>query len=382
MNATMGNLPELIIALFALTNNLVLVVQLSLLGSILSNLLLVLGSAFLLGGIRFKEQSYLNSTSHLNAGLLLMASLCLLLPAVLANAPVSEAVMASPASILTLSRAVSVIMLVVYVLFLVFQLHTHKHLYEEVEDEDEGEKANPKASAVSNPASATNSAASSSSAAGTSIEMPTMSSSSSILPRQEAADEEKAESSDDTSDALSKDGCKCVGKCTCEEEEDEEPPLSLYMSIFWLCVMAAAIAGLSEVLVASIQGAALKSGLSTLFISVILLPIAGNAAEHASAVLFAYKDRLDVTFGVAIGSSIQIALFVAPLIVVVGWGINVGMSLNFGAFETAATILTVVMVSFVIIAGKTNWMVGALLVATYAIIAALFAITPSPAINV
>ena len=139
MNATMGNAPELIISLFALKEGLLRVVQVSLLGSILSNLLLVLGSGFLLGGLKHKEQTFNATTSHLNAGLLLLSVMCLLLPAVL-SASGTEFVVGSSA--LLLSRMVSVVMLLLYCAFLVFQLKTHAFLFAtESSEEEEGDEA-------------------------------------------------------------------------------------------------------------------------------------------------------------------------------------------------------------------------------------------------
>ncbi|XP_025884508.1 vacuolar cation/proton exchanger 5-like isoform X3 [Solanum lycopersicum] len=234
LNATFGNATELIISMYALKSGMIRVVQQSLLGSILSNTLLVLGCAFFGGGIVHsnKEQLFDKGTAGMNSGLLLMAVMCLLFPAVL---HVTHTEVHFGKSELALSRFSSCIMLIAYGAYLLFQLTNQKNLY-----------------------------------------MPM------------AEEEDHIDGSAD---------------------DEETPEISKWWSILWLSVMTLWIAVLSEYLVNTVEGASVAMNIPVAFISVVVLPIVGNAAEHAGAVMFACKDKLDISLGVAIGSSTQIAMF-------------------------------------------------------------------------
>ncbi|CAL0335043.1 unnamed protein product [Lupinus luteus] len=303
LNATFGNATELIISLYALKNGLIRVVQLSLLGSILSNMLLVLGCAFLCGGIVFhkKEQVFNKAAATVNSGLLLMAVMGLLFPAVLHY---THTEMHVGKSELVLSRFSSCVMLVAYAAYLFFQLKSQKNLYASV-NEDEIQTGN-------------------------------------------------------------------------NENNDESPDISKWESIIWLSVLTAWISVLSEYLVGAIEGASTSWKIPIAFISVILLPLVGNAAEHGSAIMFAMKDKLDISLGVAIGSSTQISMFVflfimqIPFCVVVAWIVGIPMDLNFQLFETAALFLTVIVVAFMLQEGTANYFKGLMLVLCYLIVAASF----------
>lgn len=154
-----------------------------------------------------------------------------------------------------------------------------------------------------------------------------------------------------------------------DEEEEEEDELGYYNGIIWLTIMTAIIAVLSETISSSIQDAADSAGISGVFIAAIVLPIVGNAAEHAGAVLFAMKGKLNLTLGVAIGSSTQIALFVMPALVILGWMMGKDLDMNFGAYEAGTIVLTVISVTFAIKDGTSNWLIGITLIAAYIIIA-------------
>ncbi|XP_059441084.1 vacuolar cation/proton exchanger 2-like isoform X1 [Corylus avellana] len=297
LNATFGNATELIISIYALKRGLIRVVQMSLLGSILSNMLLVLGCAFFCGGLVFnkKDQHFDKGTAAVSSGLLLMAVMGLLFPAVLhythteAHAGKSE---------LALSRFSSCIMLVAYAAYLFFQLKGQKNQY--VPLNEEGSL------------------------------------------NEEALD------------------------------DDEAPEISKWESITWLFIMTAWISVLSEYLVNAIEGASVAWNIPIAFISVILLPIVGNAAEHASAIMFAMKDKLDISLGVAIGSSTQISMFGIPFCVVVGWIMGRSMDLNFHLFETATLFITVLVVAFLLQEGTSNYFKGLMLILCYLIVAASF----------
>ncbi|KAE9598577.1 putative calcium/proton exchanger [Lupinus albus] len=297
LNATFGNATELIISLYALKSGLIRIVQLSLLGSILSNMLLVLGCAFLCGGIVFhkKEQVFNKAAATVNSGLLLMAVMGLLFPAVLHY---THTEMHFGKSELALSRFSSCVMLVAYAAYLFFQLKSQKSLYVSV-NEDEIQTGN-------------------------------------------------------------------------NSNNDESPDISKWESIIWLSVLTAWISILSEYLVGAIEGASTSWNIPVAFISVILLPLVGNAAEHGSAIMFAMKDKLDISLGVAIGSSTQISMFLIPFCVVVAWIMGIPMDLNFQLFETAALFLTVIVVAFMLQEGTANYFKGLMLVLCYLIVAASF----------
>ncbi|GAV74781.1 Na_Ca_ex domain-containing protein [Cephalotus follicularis] len=298
LNATFGNATELIISIYALRSGMIRVVQLSLLGSILSNMLLVLGCAFFCGGLVFhrKEQVFNKGTAVVNSGLLLMAVMGLLFPAVLHY---THTEVHFGKSELSLSRFSSCIMLIAYAAYLVFQLKSHKDLY---------------------------------------------------LPLTEEGSQ-NGEGSDD---------------------DDEAPEISKWESVIWLSIMTAWISILSEYLVDAIEGASKSWNMPIAFISVILLPLVGNAAEHASAIMFAMKDKLDISLGVAIGSSTQISMFGIPFCVVVGWMMGSPMDLNFQLFETATLFITVIVVAFFLQEGTSNYFKGLMLILCYLIVAASF----------
>ncbi|KAL2332877.1 hypothetical protein Fmac_014090 [Flemingia macrophylla] len=297
LNATFGNATELIISIYALKSGMTRVVQLSLLGSILSNMLLVLGCAFLCGGIVFnkKEQIFNKASASVNSGLLLMAVMGILFPAVLHYTHTEVHVGKSE---LSLSRFSSCIMLVAYAAYLFFQLKSQKSHYVSL-NEEEGQNGN-------------------------------------------------------------------------NSNVEESPDISKWESIIWLSVMTAWISILSEYLVGAIEGASDAWDIPVAFISVILLPLVGNAAEHASAIMFAMKDKLDISLGVAIGSSTQISMFVIPFCVVIGWIMGHPMDLNFQLFETAALFLTVIVVAFMLQEGTANYFKGLMLILCYLIVAASF----------
>lgn len=295
LNATFGNATEMIISLFALKNGLIRVVQLSLLGSILSNMLLVLGCAFYSGGLVYKNQKFNKAAAVVNSGLLLMAVMGLLFPAVLHS---THTEVLEGKSELYLSRFSSCVMLVAYASYLYFQLKSHRQLYDNLnEDEEEDE-----------------------------------------------------EGSDIT----------------------EEVDLCIWVALFWMAVLTVFISLLSNYLVDAIEGASNSLYIPLSFISVIILPIVGNAAEHASAIMFALKDKLDLSLGVAIGSSTQISMFLIPFCVVVGWMMGKPMDLDFKLFETATLFITVIVVAFMLQEGSSNYFKGLMLMLCYLIVAASF----------
>jgi Ca2+:H+ antiporter len=300
LNATFGNAVEIIIASIAIytafsdpdqAETMIVLVQASLIGSILGNLLLVLGLALLWGGIKFKIQSFNQSALSMNGSLLLLAILALIIPAAAHHTGSNV----TDENILELSRYASLALLVMYGLSLFFQFKTHSDLFHSTEE---------------------------------------------------------------------------------ESSHHEEPKMSI-KDAWTLLILATILVGyMAELLVHSVDKAASEWGMPTLFIGVILLPFFGNAAEHFTAVIVAGKDKMDLSLAIAIGSSVQIAVFVAPLMVLFAWAMGVGLSLEFGLLETAATFMGVLVANFILNDGKTNWLEGAMLLACYVILALSFLLIP------
>ncbi|KAH7837761.1 hypothetical protein Vadar_017649 [Vaccinium darrowii] len=297
LNATCGNATELIIALFALYQRKIHVVKYSLFGSILSNLLLVLGSSLFCGGLANlkKEQRFDKKQSDVNMLLLLLGLLCLLLPLLFRYAVEPDLLAAG--SILHLSRASSIMMLLAYFAYLFFQLKTHRQLFETSEEDDESD------------------------------------------------------------DGLI---------------SEENAVIGFWSAFVWLAGMTLIIALLSEYVVGTIEAASDSWGISVSFISVILLPIVGNAAEHAGSIIFALKNKLDITMGVALGSASQISMFVVPLCVIVAWIMGVHMDLDFNLLETGSLGFSIILTAFTLQDGTSHYMKGIVLCLCYTVIGACF----------
>lgn len=337
LNATFGNATELIVSVFALEKGLLGVVKTSLLGSIISNTLLVLGMACIAGGITKPVQTFNSTAASANTTLLLMSILGMSIPACLAS--LGE-VRPNGRQDLMISRFTAIVLLFLYCLYIYFQLVTHRKYFE----------APPK------PAPGVPSGA---------------------QPPGVHASSKHASSS----------------SFVVEADEDEEQVLfSLKGALFWLAAVTVLIAFLSEFLTGAIEGAARRGGLATAaarlcappphrarpsaplrpsphragatkdysinqsFVGFVILPIVGNAAEHATAVTMAYKSKMDLALGVALGSATQISLFVVPFMVLLGWAIGQPLDLFFGAYETAITFVATVVVGFAVADGETNWL--------------------------
>jgi Ca2+:H+ antiporter len=310
LNATFGNATELIIALIALNEGLVSVVKSSIVGSIIGNLLLVLGLAMLLGGIKYKEQDFQPVVARVNASAMNLAVIAILLPAAINFSSDSIPTMA----LQNLSDAVAIVLIGVYALTLVFSMKTHTYLYE----------------------------------AGT-VE----------FGEGDVTEETGAIAPDALSD---------------ESEVHSQPNLTLWVGVLLAATLVVAIE--SELLVGALEPATEQLGFSPLFTGVILLPIIGNAAEHATAVTVAMKNKMDLSVSVAVGSSMQIALFVAPLLVLAGWVLGQPMDLNFDPVELVAVAVAVLITNSISSDGRSNWLEGILLLATYTILGLAFYFEP------
>jgi Ca2+:H+ antiporter len=301
MNATFGNAVELIVSIVALKQGEIRIVQSSMLGSILSNILLVLGCCFLAGGIRHRESRFNETVASTMSSLMAVASASLIIPATL------YAVMSNgntnhhdtDANILVLSHGTSIILLLLYILYLYFQLYSHHDLFADVENQG--------------------------------------------------------------------------------GEEDEATILSPVAAGVALVVVTVMVAICAEFLVDSIDSIVETAHISKTFVGLILIPIVGNAAEHVTAVIVAYKGKMDLAINVAIGSSMQIALFVTPFLVILGWIMHQPMTLHFEGFETIIFFISVLIVNYLIQDGKSNYLEGAMCIGIYAIIALAFYIYPDSA---
>ena len=324
LNATFGNATEMIVSVFALRDNLLRVVQLSLVGSIFSNMLLVLGCAFFAGGVKWPEQRFNKNGAMTNTSLLCLAVMGVTLPNAL-HATHTE--LHGTVSELALSRFSATLLLIMYVVFLYFQLVSHTDFFEDepVEKEDD-------ARFISTTATHSN--------------------------KKDDGDREIEEDFDDSDDS--------------DDDSDDDPELGFTESIYYMAAITLFISILSDVIVETIEGAARSWNCPVAFISVVMLPIVGNAAEHASAVMFALRNKMDISIGVAIGSSTQIAMFVFPFCVCVAWSMNKPLDLNMKVFETVSLVLCVVTVTFCIRDGKGNWLKGLTLILAYVILAASF----------
>jgi len=160
--------------------------------------------------------------------------------------------------------------------------------------------------------------------------------------------------------------------------EEETAVIGFWSGFSWLVGMTLVIALLSEYVVATIENASETWGLSVSFISIILLPIVGNAAEHAGAIIFAFKNKLDISLGVALGSATQIGLFVVPLTIIVAWILGINMDLNFNLLETGSLALSIIITAFTLQDGTSHYMKGLVLLLCYIIIAICFFVDKIP----
>ena len=295
LNVTFGNAPELIIAMFALSQGLQEVVKASIVGSILGNILLVLGASMLVGGIGRDKQTFNRTSAGIQTTMLMLAAGALLMPAIFElvegqglPAPGAESVNYD-STVEHLSLAVAIVLIGTYVAGLFFSMKTHRSLF------------NP------------------------------------------------------------------------EYEEEDTWGWSVRKSMIALAVAGLLVGLMSEVLVGSISEASESIGLSEFFVGAIVVAIVGNAAEHWVAVLVAMKDKMDLAVNIAIGSSAQIALFVAPVLVIASFFMGpYPLALVFNGFELGAILLTILVAQHVTTDGESNWFEGVQLLALYFLLGLAF----------
>ena len=286
LNATFGNATELIIAFIAMKEGLFEVVKASLAGSVIGNILLVLGMSMLLGGIHHKTQRFNKNSINITASMLLFAVLGLAIPAIFTYT--------LPESSLTgrlegLNIIVAILMLLIYIMQFVFTFGTHRALYEDVNS----------------------------------------------------------------------------------DEDEEHPAMSLPLAVGMLVGATVFIAVISEIFVGTVEPMAENAGLSTTFVGIILVPIIGNAAEHSTAIIMAMKDKMNAAVEIALGSSLQIILFVIPVLILLSLLFE-PMSIIFSPFEIVSVAASVLIANRVASDGESNWLEGLQLVSVYVIIGAAF----------
>lgn len=346
-NGCPRNAVELIVSIIALTQTPpeIVIVQTSLIGSILSNLLLVMGMAFFLGGVNRLEQHFNVTVAQTAASLLALAVGSIIIPAAF-NAWSSGTEELQQTHIAQLSRGTAVLLLIVYACYLFFQLKTHTQMYNEPSKKVEKRKKKT--------TPATESKA-------TEKGIAHIGAQSAALAGQSVADKDYIlEPEDRPSSSSTASG----------DEEREKPQLFIWVAVLTLCVSTALVGLCAEFMVDSINALTERAHLSKTFVGLILLPIVGNAAEHATAVTVACKDKMDLAIGVAVGSSMQIALLVIPFVVVLGWCMGLEeMSLDFDGYQVAVLFVAVLLVNYLIQDGKSHWLEGVLLISLYLIIA-------------
>ncbi|KAK3323491.1 Sodium/calcium exchanger protein-domain-containing protein [Cercophora scortea] len=338
LNATFGNAVELIIAIIALVKDEVVIVQTSLIGSILSNLLLVMGMCFFFGGLRRQEQFFNTTVAQTAASLLALAVAGVIVPTVF-----DQASDAPQGDVAKLSRGTAIILLFVYGGYLFFQLHTHQSVFAE---ESQKVEARPHKSALPEGAIAQGLVGPAGVMGGHGL--PSGKEDTEKLRRLLNSAPPKGD----------------------DDDEGEEPQLHFLVALATLGISTVIIAFCAEYMVSGISSITDGGHVSAEFVGLILLPIVGNAAEHATAVTVAIKDKMDLAIGVAVGSSMQVALFIIPLLVVIGWGMGMDdMTLSFDLFQVAVLFVAVLLVNYLIADGKSHWLEGMLLVCLYLIIA-------------
>lgn len=299
LNASFGNAVEIIVGVAALLHDELRIVQTSMLGSILSNLLLVLGCSFFAGGLLYQQSEFDQTAAQASSSLMTLACITLVIPAAYHSSQavhnpgdavkgVVSDVTESEAGLRFISRGTALLLLVVYVGYLIFQLKTHASLFE-------------------------------------------------------------------------------------SEQEDEEPPkMNIAAAATGLLGATVVTSFCADNLVGSIEETADLYHIPKQFIGVILLPIVANAAEHVTSVWMARKNKMPLTISICVGSAIQLATFVVPLLVIVGWITHHDLTLNFSNFETIVLFVSVLLVQFLIQDGKSNYMEGMMLITLYLVIAIAF----------
>ncbi|KAG0705145.1 Sodium/calcium exchanger protein-domain-containing protein [Suillus ampliporus] len=319
LNASFGNAVEIIVGVAALLNGQLRIVQTSMLGSILSNILLVLGCSFFAGGLYHKQGIFNSTGAQASASLMTLSCITLVIPAAYASTTrvglhkdhcgIPEDEGGCPTDgVLFISRGTAILLLGVYCAYLLFQLKTHATLF--------------------------------------------------VAPPEDQNEDQNEEAIEET-----------------------EPRMGTAAAGVALLSVTVIIAFCAEYLVASIEETAERYSIPKAFIGVVLLPIVGNAAEHVTSVWMAMKNKYELTITICVGSSIQIACFVVPLLVIVGWIVGQPLTLQFHNFETIVLFVSVFLVNLLIMDGKSNYMEGLMLLTLYVVIALACKLSIKPSVT-
>lgn len=289
LNATLGNAAELIITIVALREGLTEVVKASIAGSVIGNILIVLGASMLVGGLKHGAQRFDAQTASINATMMTLAIVALVVPSVLALG--DSSMRPSDHDIERLSDGLAFVMIAIYALYLLFTLRG--------------------------------------------------------------------------------------GSTTAAGPGDHETAnMKLPVAIGILAASTIAIVVMSEILVGALEPTAEDWGLSQFFVGIMLVPLVGNVAEHLVAVQVAAKNNMDLSLGIAVGSGLQIAIFVTPVLVLIGWAMGTPITLVFNSYELMALIAATLIAVLISVDGKSNWLEGAELIALYAILGLAFYFVP------
>ena len=312
LNATFGNAPEIIIGIFALQQGLILVVKASITGSIISNALLVLGSSLALGGWRWGKQYFNARDAGQYSAMMVLAVAGLLIPTT------GSLALKDPGRIQVISVAISIILLLVYAMYLathVFHVRS--------------ERRSPKR--LKN------------------------------VPQPESVENDEVEA--------------VTGGLDPQKLGQQKPP-KLWLTVLILLITTVGTAVNSELLVGAIRPVTIQLGWSQVFIGLVIIPIIGNAAEHSSAVYVALRDHIDLSMAIAAGSSIQVATFVAPLLVLLSLFFATPLSLVFQPLELVVLGLATILFAVVSLDGESSWLAGVQLVAIYIMACVVFFFAP------
>lgn len=285
VNALFGNATELILAIVALRNGLVDIVEASITGSLLGALLLLLGLAMLSGGLRYKEQTFKPIRARVNGTSMTLAVTAIALPSLVIN----TSNLVNPIAIHNLSLVVATVLIIVYVLTLLFSLKTHSYLYQ-------------------------------------------------------------------------------IGQF--DEVEEEQPHLWLWLGVLLLSAIAVALE--SELFIGVVETETQRLGLTPLFTGVIVLPLISDIAGYVTVIRLARSNQMDLAMATISGDSLLIALFVAPVLVFIGQIIGQPIDLNFNLFQVIAVAIAVAVTNLICFGGRSNWLDGTLLLATYFVLGVAF----------
>lgn len=291
LNATMSNIPELLIGLFAVMAGRYSLVMASMAGSIMGNVLLVLGFSVFFGGLKYKFQSFNKAIARANFTMLTFAAISFIIPLAFKHA--TEGTESFNKGIPVLSLGISLILIITYLLGLVFSLVTHISIFTQRDEES-------------------------------------------------------------------------------HKDEEGSPKWKLSSSILILSAAAVLVAVQSEALVSTVEQVVRTFGIPEAFIGIVLIPILGNVAENASAIIMAVKNKVDISVEIAVGSSMQIAMFVAPLLVIISFIQGHPMAYVYNFFEVVSMLIGICMAVYVFQDGKTNWLEGIQLIGCYIILALAF----------